>query len=74
MLGNLYRDELDDREAAEDAYRLGIDSGDMWSHHNLAIILEERGDHEEAIAHYRLAAAAGSTFAATALVRLNEEN
>lgn len=74
MLGNLYRDELDNDEAAEDAYRLGIDAGDMWSHHNLAIVLEERGDHEEALAHYRLAAAAGSAFAQAALVRLSQED
>jgi tetratricopeptide (TPR) repeat protein len=74
MLGNLYRDVLDDDLAAEDAYRLGIDSGDMWSHHNLAIILEERGEHDEAVAHYRLADDAGSDFAAAALIRLSEES
>jgi len=73
-LGNLYADELGDSIAAEAAYRSGIDCGDIRSHHNLGVLLEQRGEVEEAMKHFRLAAVAGDALAAAALRRLlNDE-
>ena len=66
-LGNLYADDLQDVEAAEEAYRAGIAAGDAYCHHNLAVLLADRGDLEGAIEHFREGAAAGDTLAAEAL-------
>jgi tetratricopeptide (TPR) repeat protein len=66
-LGNLYADELHDVESAEEAYRAGIAAGDTYCHHNLAVLLADRGDLEGAVEHFREGAAAGDTLAAEAL-------
>jgi hypothetical protein len=62
---------LGDAEAAEQAYRAGIAAGDPWCHHNLAVMLEARGELDEVLDHYRLAADAGDQLAAQALHRLD---
>jgi tetratricopeptide (TPR) repeat protein len=66
-LGNLYADEMNDVEAAEEAYRAGIAAGDSFCHHNLAVLLSERGDLEGAVEHFRFGAEAGDALAAEAL-------
>jgi tetratricopeptide (TPR) repeat protein len=71
-LGNLYSDYLDDDEAAEAAYRAGIVAGDLHCHHNLGLLLEERGELEHAAEQYRLGAAGGDGLAARALTNLLE--
>jgi thiamine monophosphate kinase len=71
-LGNLYADELDDVEAAEEAYRAGIAAGDTYCHHNLAVLLSDRGDLEGALEHFREGAATGDSLAAEALRDLGE--
>jgi tetratricopeptide (TPR) repeat protein len=69
-LGNLYREELEDDEAAEEAYRSGIAGGDAYCHHNLAVLLADRGDFEGAVEEFRLGAAAGDQLAAQTLREL----
>jgi tetratricopeptide (TPR) repeat protein len=69
-LGNLYRDELGDDEAAEEAYRSGIAAGDVYCHHNLGVLLADRGDLEGAVEQFALGAAAGDQLAAHALGQL----
>jgi hypothetical protein len=69
-LGNLYREELGDDEAAEEAYRSGIAAGDAYCHQNLAVLLADRGDLEGAIEQFRLGAAAGDQLAAQTLREL----
>jgi tetratricopeptide (TPR) repeat protein len=69
-LGNLYREELEDDEAAEEAYRSGIAAGDAYCHQNLAVLLADRGDLEGAIEQFRLGAAAGDQLAAQTLREL----
>jgi tetratricopeptide (TPR) repeat protein len=71
-LGNLYVDDLDDVEAAEEAYRAGIAAGDTYCHHNLGVLLADRGDVEGAVEHFRQGAAAGDALAAEALRDLGE--
>jgi tetratricopeptide (TPR) repeat protein len=66
-LGNLYADELRDVEAAEEAYRSGIAAGDVYCHHNLGVLLADRGDLEGASEQFGLGAAAGDELAALAL-------
>jgi tetratricopeptide (TPR) repeat protein len=69
-LGNFYADELQDDEAAEEAYRGGIAAGEAFCHHNLAVLLAERGDVDGAVEQFRLGAAAGDQLAADALREL----
>jgi tetratricopeptide (TPR) repeat protein len=69
-LGNLYADELHDVESAEEAYRAGIQAGDTFCHHNLGVLLTERGDLEGAIEQFRLGADSGDALAAEALREL----
>ena len=69
-LGNFYREEMDDDEAAEEAYRSGIAAGDAYCHHNLAVLLADRGDFEGAVEEFRRGAAAGDQLAAQALREL----
>ncbi|MFW3170621.1 tetratricopeptide repeat protein [Geodermatophilus sp. CPCC 206100] len=69
-LGNLYVEDLRDLEAAEEAYRAGIAAGDPYCHHNLAVLLAERGDLDGALEHFRLGAADGDDLAAQALREL----
>jgi tetratricopeptide (TPR) repeat protein len=69
-LGNLYADELGDVESAEEAYRAGIEAGDSFCHHNLGVLLADRGDLEGAVEHFREGAAACDTLAAEALKEL----
>lgn len=66
-LGNLYADVLNDRDAAERAYRAGIALGDAHSHHNLGLLLQENGDFSGAEQHYRAAIDGGDTLAVNAL-------
>ena len=69
-LGNFYAEESRDVEAAEEAYRAGIAAGDSYCHHNLAVLLAERGDLDGAVEHFRLGAADGDDLAAEALREL----
>ena len=69
-LGNFYADEMGDEEAAEEAYRGGIAAGEVHCHHNLAVLLAERGDFDGAVEQFRLGAAAGDQLAADALREL----
>lgn len=68
-LGNLYADYLDEDDFAEATYRRGIEAGDVHCHHNLAVLLDRRGDTHTAELHYGLGADAGD---ALALRGLNE--
>lgn len=69
-LGNLYADELEDPESAEVAYRSGLAAGDTNCHHNLGLLLRQRGDEAGAEQQLRLGAAAGDALAARALREL----
>jgi tetratricopeptide (TPR) repeat protein len=71
-LGNLYREQLADEEAAEEAYRAGISAGDAYCHHNLGVLLAERGDLAGAAEEFERGAAAGDQLAAAALALLQE--
>ena len=66
-LGNLYADDMDDVEAAEEAFRAGIAAGDGYCHHNLGVLLADRGDLEGAVEQFRHGAASGDVLAAEAL-------
>lgn len=66
-LGNLYREELGDDEAAEEAFRAGIAAGDVYCHQNLAVLLADRGDLDGAVEQFRLGAEAGDQLAAQTL-------
>jgi tetratricopeptide (TPR) repeat protein len=66
-LGNLYREELGDDEAAEEAFRAGISAGDVYCHQNLAVLLADRGDYDGAIEQFRMGAEAGDQLAAQTL-------
>ncbi|WP_432571664.1 tetratricopeptide repeat protein [Kineococcus sp. SYSU DK005] len=52
-----------DKAGAEEAYRAGIAAGDEWCHHNLALLLLERGDVRAAEEHLLAGAAAGDELA-----------
>ncbi|RBY74432.1 UDP-N-acetylglucosamine-peptide N-acetylglucosaminyltransferase [Geodermatophilus sp. TF02-6] len=69
-LGNFYTEVLGDEEAAEEAYRAGIAAGDTRCHHDLAVLLADRGDLDGAVEHLRLGAADGDELAARALREL----
>jgi tetratricopeptide (TPR) repeat protein len=71
-LGNLYREELGDDEAAEEAYRAGIQAGDSYCHHNLGVLLADRGDLTGAAEEFQRGADAGDRLAAAALALLQE--
>ncbi len=71
-LGNLYREELVDEEAAEEAYRAGISAGDVYCHHNLGVLLADRGDLAGAAEEFERGAAAGDQLAAAALELLQD--
>jgi tetratricopeptide (TPR) repeat protein len=71
-LGNFYADELLDVEAAEEAYRSGIAAGDVYCHHNLGVLLADRGDLTGAAEEFERGAAAGDQLAAAALELLQE--
>ena len=66
-LGNLYREDLDDEEAAEEAFRAGIAAGDVYCHQNLAVLLADRGDFDGAVEQFTLGAEAGDQLAAQTL-------
>ncbi|NYD22605.1 tetratricopeptide repeat protein [Kineococcus aurantiacus] len=66
--------ELVDEVAAEEAYRAGIAAGDAWCHHNLALLLLERGDVRGAEAHLLAGAAAGDELAQQAWQDLHRED
>jgi TPR repeat protein len=69
-LGNLYLDELGDDDAAEAAYRSAIEAGDGYAHHNLGLLLTQRGDMAGAEEQFRLGAETGDEAASLALRRL----
>jgi hypothetical protein len=73
-LGNLYADKFSELDAAGAAYRSGIAADDDHSHHDLAGLLEDRGDPHGAEFHHRLGAADGDALAAAALRRLLGED
>src|SRR5919112_1304181 len=54
----------------EEAHRCGIAAGEAFCHHNLAVLLAERGDFDGAVEQFRLGAAAGDQLAADALREL----
>lgn len=66
-LGDLYREELFDDEAAEEAYRAGLAAGDLYCHHSLGVLLADRGDLDGAAEQFALGAAAGDQLAVAAL-------
>jgi tetratricopeptide (TPR) repeat protein len=81
-LGNLLHDdagtgggEVDPAEeaAAEDAYRAGIAAGDTHCHHNLAVLLLQRGDVRGAEEHLLAGTAAGDDLARRAWRDLHPE-
>jgi len=59
-----------DLAAAEDAYRAGIAAGDTHCHHNLGVLLLQRGDATAAEEEFRAGADAGDELAQRALRRL----
>jgi alkylation response protein AidB-like acyl-CoA dehydrogenase len=61
---------MGDDEAAEEAYRSGIAAGDSYCHHNLGVLLADRGDLEGAAEQFALGAATGDQLAAQALREL----
>jgi TPR repeat protein len=71
-LGNLYLDDLDDRVAAETAYRVGVELGDPYSAYNLGRLLDSVGRTSESMSLYRLGAAGGDSNAATRLQQLGK--
>ncbi|WP_328293953.1 hypothetical protein OG218_14640 [Kineococcus sp. NBC_00420] len=64
-LGNLLAES--DIDAAEAAYTAGIAAGDAYCHHNLALLLLERGNRQRAEFHLAAGAAAGDDLARRAL-------
>lgn len=67
-LGNLLAES--DVDAAEAAYTAGIAAGDAYCHHNLALLLLERGDLRRAELHLAAGAEAGDELARRALREL----
>src|SRR3712207_6921931 len=63
---------MGDDEAAEEAYRCGIAAGEAYCHHNLAVLLAERGDFDGAVEQFRLGAAAGEQLGAEALREIGQ--
>ncbi|WP_205708679.1 tetratricopeptide repeat protein [Kineococcus siccus] len=59
-----------DLAAAEDAYRAGIAAGDTHCHHNLGVLLLQRGEAAGAEEEFRAGAVAGDALAERALRRL----
>ncbi|WP_380171817.1 tetratricopeptide repeat protein [Kineococcus sp. DHX-1] len=78
LCGDDLADELDvsdagvvDEAAAEEAYRAGIAAGDLYCHHNLAVLLLARGDTAGADAHLLAGAAGGDGLAERAWQELH---
>ncbi|MGB3414788.1 MAG: hypothetical protein WBA28_08755 [Microbacteriaceae bacterium] len=73
-LGNLYWDELDDIDMAEQVYRQGYEVGDTCAAFNLSLLLldEFEDRYDEAIELMRFAAAGGDDKAVAKLVELGE--
>lgn len=65
-------DSAVDEVAAEEAYRAGIAAGDLHCHHNLAVLLLERGDTAGAEVHLRAGAAGGDEMAGRAWRELRD--
>jgi tetratricopeptide (TPR) repeat protein len=70
-LGNLLAES--DVDAAEEAYGAGIAAGDVYCHHNLAVLLLERGDTDRARSHLAAGAATGDDMARRALRELGRD-
>lgn len=73
-LGNVLAERVGDLEAAEEAYRAGIAAGDAYCHHNLALLLLERGDVAQAEFHLSAGSAAGDDLAERALRSLHRRD
>jgi len=67
-------DEAVDEVAAEEAYRAGIASGDLYCHHNLAMLLLTRGDTAGAEAHLLAGATGGDEMAQRAWQQLHDDD
>lgn len=67
-------DEVIDEVAAEEAYRAGIASGDLFCHHNLAMLLLDRGDTDGADVHLLAGATGGDEMAQRAWKRLHTDD
>ncbi len=63
-----------DKAGAEEAYRAGIAAGDEWCHHNLALLLLQRGDVRAAEEHLLAGAAAGDELAQLAWQDLHQQD
>nr|WP_246214997.1 tetratricopeptide repeat protein [Modestobacter muralis] len=72
-LGNLLRDDLEDDDAAEQAYRLGIAAGDAFCHNNLGVLLRDRGDVVGAAEEFMLGELNGDAKAAANLTALRDD-
>jgi tetratricopeptide (TPR) repeat protein len=67
-------DEVIDEVAAEEAYRAGIASGDLFCHHNLAMLLLDRGDTDGADVHLLAGATGGDEMAQRAWQKLHTDD
>lgn len=65
-------DRVVDEVAAEEAYRAGIASGDLYCHHNLAMLLLDRGDAAGAEVHLLAGATGGDEMAQRAWRELHD--
>ncbi|QXG74912.1 tetratricopeptide repeat protein [Modestobacter sp. L9-4] len=72
-LGNLLSDDLEDDDAAERVYRLGIAAGDVFCHNNLGVLLRDRGDVAGAAEQFMLGELSGDAKAAANLTALRED-
>ena len=72
-LGNLLSDELEDDDAAERVYRLGIAAGDAFCHNNLGVLLLDRGDVAAAAEQFMLGELAGDDKASRNLTVLRDD-
>lgn len=72
-LGNLLSDELEDDDAAERVYRLGIAAGDAFCHNNLGVLLRDRGDVAGAAEQFMLGELHGDAKASANLTALRDD-
>jgi tetratricopeptide (TPR) repeat protein len=72
-LGNLLSEDLEDDNAAERVYRLGIEAGDAFCHNNLGVLLRDRGDVSGAAEQFMLGELAGDAKASRNLTGLRDD-
>lgn len=70
----VHADAAVDEVAAEEAYRAGIASGDLYCHHNLAMLLLDRGDTTGAEAHLLAGATGGDEMAQRVWAELHRDD